>query len=124
MSDFRTLHDIVKAGRANLDQERWDYLAGAADTETTLKRNRLGLDSLALIPEALAGLTDVRLSQSFLGMNLRIPVLLPPIGSIQLFESGGCLSVAQAAQDFGTVGILSSVAEPDFETVASESHAR
>jgi len=123
LSKFRTLHDIVKAGRANLDKERWDYLAGAADTETTLKRNRLGLDSLALIPEALAGLTDTKLSRSFLGMELRIPVLLPPIGSIQLFESGGCASVAQAAQEFGTAGILSSVAEPDFETVASASGA-
>ncbi len=123
MSEFRTLHDIVKLARENLDKAKWDYLAGAADTETTLKRNRMGLDSLALVPEALAGLTEPRLSTRFLGVDLRIPVLLPPIGSIQIFDSQGCTATACAAQDFGTVSMLSSVAEPDFESVAASGKA-
>jgi glycolate oxidase len=50
---------------------------------------------------------------------LRIPVLLPPIGSVQVFESGGGQSVAEAAAEFGVLQILSSVCTPDFEAVAA-----
>ena len=46
--DFLTLHEIVKAARANLNQGVWDYLVGGAESETSLKRNRLAYDRLAL----------------------------------------------------------------------------
>ena len=49
-NDFLTLHEIVKAARGNLEDNPWDYLMGGADTETTVKRNRQGLDSLAFRP--------------------------------------------------------------------------
>jgi glycolate oxidase len=55
-----------------------------------------------------------------LGADLRIPVLLAPVGSLQGFEKGGGLSAAQAAESFGTIKILSSACKPDFETVARE----
>ena len=47
MNEFQTLHEIVKAARANLPDGPWDYLVGGSESETTLRRNRLGIDSLA-----------------------------------------------------------------------------
>ena len=35
---FRTLHEIVKAARLNLNQTDWDYLVGGTETETTLPK--------------------------------------------------------------------------------------
>jgi glycolate oxidase len=118
MADFFTLHEIVKAARRNLPQPHWDYLVGAAETETSLRRNRMGLDALAFRPRVLNDVSEVRAGRAFMGHTLRMPVLLPPIGSIQLFEAGGGQSVAEAADAFGTLMILSSVCTPDFETVA------
>lgn len=118
MSQFRTLHDIAKAARTNLSRNSWDYLIGGADTEASVKRNRLALDSLAFRPRVLNDVSNVDAGTDFAGHRLRIPVVLPPIGSIQGFESGGGASVAQAAETFGTMMILSSVCLPDFETVA------
>ena len=43
---FLTLHEIVRAAKANLPPGPWDYLVGGSETETTLRRNRLALDSL------------------------------------------------------------------------------
>ena len=51
--DFATLHEIVKTARGKLDDKDWDYLIGGADTETTVKRNRRALDSLAFRPRVL-----------------------------------------------------------------------
>ena len=50
---FQNLHEIVAAARAKLNRNIWDYLIGGAETETTIRRNRLALDSLALRPRIL-----------------------------------------------------------------------
>jgi len=117
---FQTLHEIVRRARTNLARNEWDYLIGGAETETTLRRNRLALDRLALRPRVLRDVSSVSTERTLLGERLRLPVLLAPIGSIQVFEAGGGLSVAQAAEQFGTMMILSSACQPDFETVARE----
>lgn len=119
--DFQTLHEIVQKARLNLDQNLWDYLVGGAETETTLKRNRLALDSLALKHRVLNDVSRVDVSGSLLGHPLRIPVLLCPIGSLQAFEAGGGASAAKAATEFGTINILSSACLPGLEEVAAAS---
>ncbi len=35
---YRTLHEIVRQARHNLDRNAWDYLVGGADSETTVRR--------------------------------------------------------------------------------------
>jgi isopentenyl diphosphate isomerase/L-lactate dehydrogenase-like FMN-dependent dehydrogenase len=116
---YLTLHEIAKHARDNLDRDHWDYLVGGADTESSLRRNRYGLDSWVFRPRILNDVSEVEVASEFLGCPLRIPVLLPPIGSVQVFEAGGGQSVAEAAAEFGTLQILSSVCTPDFEAVAA-----
>ena len=118
MAEFLNLHEIVKQAEHNLTKNDWDYLVGASETETTLKRNRQALDALALRPRVLTDVSEVQLETEILGHRLRIPVLLAPIGSVQVFETGGAASVAQAAHEFGTMMILSSACSPNFEEVA------
>jgi len=121
MSEFLTLQEIVATARKNLSRNHWDYLVGGAETETSLKRNRFGLDSLAFRPRVLNDVSAVDTRVTLTAQRLRIPVLLAPIGSVQAFEPGGGVSVAQAAESFGTMMILSSSCTPDFETVARAS---
>lgn len=119
-ADFKTLHQIVKAARDNMDEKPWDYLIGGADTETTLKRNRQGLDSLAFRPRVLNDVTEVDISGSLFGQKLRIPAVLAPIGSLQDLHPDGGAAPAKAAGEFGTMSILSSVCLPGLERVAED----
>ena len=41
---FQTLHEIVQQAQINLNRNIWDYLIGATETETTMRRNRQALD--------------------------------------------------------------------------------
>lgn len=116
---FETLHEFVKAARANLDRNNWDYLIGGADTETTTARNRLALDCLGLRPRVLRDVREVDTSGSLFGKKLRIPVLLAPVGSLQVFERGGGATVSAAAKEFGVGMILSSASEPGLEATAA-----
>ena len=118
MPEFMTLGEIASAARSNLDKNLWDYLTGGADTEASIRRNRIALDSVVFKPKVLNNVSEISLSREFLGNRLRIPVILPPIGSIQAFHAGGGSSVAKAAEDFGTMMILSSACQPSFEEVA------
>jgi len=118
MIDFRSLHDLVTAARLRLGPGEWDYLTGGAETETSLRRNRMGLDALAFRPRVLNDVSDLSTGTTLLGHQLRIPVVLAPLGSIQLFDPDGSAAVARATSAFGTMMILSSVCEPPFEEVA------
>jgi glycolate oxidase len=115
---FQTLHEIVRAARATLAPGPWDYLVGATETETTLRRNRLAIDSLAFRPRVLRDVSKVDASGTFLGKPTRIPVMLAPIGSIESFTPGGGATAAQASGEFGVPQMLSSVCNPGLEAVA------
>ena len=120
MAEFLTLTEIVKQARRNLDQGTWDYLVGGAETESALNRNRAGVESWLFRPRILEDVSDVQCATRLLDHELRIPVIMPPIGSIQVFEEGGAASVARAVQSFGILQVLSSVCLPDFETLAQQ----
>src|SRR5246127_2638835 len=86
--DFQTLHEIVARARQNLNQNDWDYIVGGAETETTLRRNRLALDSLALRPRVLRDVSTIDASVTAFGHRLRLPVVLAPVGSLGSFHAG------------------------------------
>jgi len=120
---YRTIHEIVKAARLKLNQTNWDYLIGGTETENTLKRNRLAIDSKALVPRVLNDVSSIDTKGSILGQSLDIPVMLAPIGSLQVFDKGGGASAAIAAAEAGIISIASSVCTPTIEEIALASDA-
>ena len=117
-SPFLTLHELVKKARQKLNHDNWDYIVGGAETETTVRRNRLALDSIAFRPRVLRDVSRVDASAPFLGRRLRLPLVLAPIGGLELFAPEGAAAAVKAAQQFGVSHMLSSVCEPGLEAVA------
>jgi len=120
-SDFQTLHEIVKAARANVPDGPWDYLVGAAESEATVLRNRAAIDSLALRPRVLRNVSNIDCAGSLLGKRMRLPVFVAPMGSIQMLHESAALGLARGAAQFGTTFMLSSTAAPGMEAVAQGS---
>src|SRR5215813_8746179 len=86
---FENLHEIIKKARQNLNQNDWDYIVGATETETTMRRNRMALDSIAFRPRVLCDVGKVDASVSEFGRTLRLPVVFAPVGSLESFHSAG-----------------------------------
>ena len=119
-NEFATISEIIKTARMNLTQGAWDYMAGASESETTMKRNRRALDRLALKPRAMRDVRDVDTSVTVMGMDFRIPALLAPIGSLETFcPAEGAIASARAAEEFGICHMLSSRCSPGLEEVAA-----
>ena len=110
--DFVTNQEVILAARKRLEQGVWDYLVGGAESETTLRRNRLAFDRIAFRPRVLVDVSEIDTSGSLMGQKLRIPVILAPIGSLQVFSPGGGADSAAAAAEFGTVQVVSSATQP------------
>ena len=118
-SPFNTNEEIVQAARRNLAQGPWDYLSGGTESETTMRRNRLAFDRIAFRPRVLVDVSTIDRSSTLLGHNLRIPVLLAPIGGLQNFDSRAGVAVSQAADEFGTLHVVSSATLPTLEETAA-----
>ena len=89
---YTVLHEFVAPARRNLSQGSWDYLMGGAETETTLERNRRALDAIAFRPRVLRNVEHVSTRAKVLGQEVRLPVILAPIGSLQDFRrAAACL---------------------------------
>src|SRR5215470_2853020 len=116
---FQTLHEIVRTAHQTLDPGAWDYLAGGTETETTLRRNRHALDSIAFRPRVLRDVSNIDTSTTLLGQQLRLPIMLAPVGSIETFTPGGAATAARGATAFGVAQMLSSVCNPGLEATAA-----
>ncbi|MCS6890659.1 MAG: alpha-hydroxy acid oxidase [Rhodovarius sp.] len=118
---YLTLHEFIKVAKQRLNPNIWDYLIGGTETETTLARNRLALDMVALRPRVLNDVSEVDATAEFFGHRIRLPVFLAPVGSLQSFDPEGGAAVARGAHAFGVPFMLSSVSEPGLEAAAQAS---
>jgi len=117
---FVSLQEIVRAARRNLTQELWDHLSGGSDSETTLARNRMGLDSLALRQRVLVDVRNIDIGTTILGRQLASPVFLAPVGGFVGFvHPEGACNVARAAVAHGTTAFISTAAKPGLEEAAA-----
>jgi isopentenyl diphosphate isomerase/L-lactate dehydrogenase-like FMN-dependent dehydrogenase len=116
---FLTLQEIVEAAQRNLPPGPWSYLVGGAETETTVKRNRHALDSIAFRPRVLRDVSRVDPSGIFFGKTTRLPVMLAPIGGLESLVDGGAATAARAAAQFNVPQMLSSVCQPGLEQTAA-----
>jgi isopentenyl diphosphate isomerase/L-lactate dehydrogenase-like FMN-dependent dehydrogenase len=118
-ADFLSLQEIAIAAQRNLSRMLWDTLCGGSDSEATLRRNRMALDSLTLRQRVLVDVADMDTSATLLGEKLRIPVFIAPVGNfLQLADPEGAAAVARAAVSYGTTAFISTAARPGIEEVA------
>jgi len=116
-----TIPEIVRTAHATLDSVVWDYSAGGADDEVTLRRNRQAFQTFAFNPRVLMGVGTPDVSGRILGHELRIPVLFAPIGSITLFDPDGALAAARAATRAGVGAFVGCLSAPSLEEVRAGS---
>ncbi len=118
-ASFLTLQEVVSAARRNLPPAAWIYLSGATETETTMRRNRHALDSIAFRPRVLNDVSRIDSGSTFLGQPVRLPVMLAPVGGMESFSPGGAADAALGAAQFGIPQMLSSVCQPGLEATAA-----
>ena len=117
LSDCHNFHDFRELARRRLPGPIFNYIDGAADDETTYRRNTEAFERCDLVPNVLRGVASVDLSVTVMGQKLALPFYCSPTALQRLFHYTGERAVAAAASKFGTMFGVSSLGTVSLEEV-------
>ncbi|MDI3564357.1 alpha-hydroxy acid oxidase [Bradyrhizobium sp. Arg816] len=103
LTQCHNFHDFRRLARRRLPGPIFDYIDGAADDETTHRRNSASFEHCDLLPNVLRGVQDVDLSVTIMGQKLALPFYCSPTALQRLFHHEGERAVAAAAARYGTM---------------------
>ena len=115
----RNVAQYEAAARALLTPAIYDYYAGGAEDELTLRWNEAAFRQFALRPRVLVDVSRIDPSVELLGDRLAFPVLLAPTAFQRLAHPDGELATARAAAAAGTVFVSSTLSTFTIEEIAA-----
>ena len=121
LTDCHNFHDFRRLAQRRLPSPIFNYIDGAADDETTYRRNTAAFERCDLVPDVLRGVTNVDLSVTVMGQKLALPFYCSPTALQRLFHHQGERAVAAAAAKFGTMFGVSSLGTVSLEEVRKAS---
>ncbi|HEX6051460.1 MAG TPA: alpha-hydroxy acid oxidase [Gemmatimonadaceae bacterium] len=122
MSDgipFLNLAEIEAAARERLTALAYEYYAGGANDEVTVRENRSAFERLAIRYRVLVDVSRRSTQTSVLGQPIELPVLLAPTAFHRLACDEGEIAAARAAAAAGTIMILSTASTCTIEDVGA-----
>jgi len=113
------LPDFERQAKAVLPAMAWDYLAGGAADELTLRWNRESYDRLRLRPRVLVDVSELDTRLTLFGKVLPFPFLLAPTAYQRLMHPDGELATVAGAGAAEATLVLSSFSTVALETLAA-----
>ena len=111
--------DWEARARAALPLPVYDYYAGGAGDETTLRANRHAWGELLLRPRVLVDVAEVDTSVRLLGLTLPHPVVLAPTAFQRLAHPEGEVATARAAGATGSLLVASTLSTVTIEEIGA-----
>jgi isopentenyl diphosphate isomerase/L-lactate dehydrogenase-like FMN-dependent dehydrogenase len=114
-----SVDELAHRAKSKLERKAYDYVAGGAGGEETMRANRAAFERWRLVPRMLRDVSRRDLTVEVLGRRLPVPVMLAPIGVQSILHKDAELATARAARSLGVPLILSSVSSTTLEDVAA-----
>lgn len=114
----QNLHDLEELARQRLPRAVYDYYAGGAEDERTLRANRRAFERLSLRRRVLVDVSAVDTSLELLGERLAHPILLAPTAFQRLAHPGGEVATVRAAAATGSLYVASTLSTTPLEEIA------
>jgi 4-hydroxymandelate oxidase len=115
--------DAESLAREHLSQPVFDYYAGGAGDEITVRENEAAWARVRLLPRVLVDVSACDLRTTVLGQALSMPILTAPCALNRLAHADGELAVARAVAAAGTAQVLSTLSSTSLEDVAAAAPA-
>lgn len=109
---------LAEKARKCMSPQAWAYVAGGAGLEQTIDHNRQAFAQWRIIPRMLRDVSERDTTIELFGRQLPAPMLLAPIGVLELAHREADLAVARAAAQLGIPVIFSNQASVPMEACA------
>ncbi len=119
LDDCHNFEDFRKLAKKKLPSPIFHYIDGGSDDEGTLKRNTSSFNDCDLIPSVLKGVGKPDLSTTIFGRKINLPLFLSPAAMQRLYDPEGDKASARAAEKFGTMYSMSTMANTSIEEIAN-----
>ena len=123
MLNILNLESLETAARERLDAMLYDYIAGGAGDEWSLRESRAAWNRVQLLPRMLRGVANRELATTVLGKPVSFPVLVPPMGFQGLCHTEAEVATASATAAEGTIFCASTVSNKSLEAIAEANGA-
>ncbi len=110
---------LQRRAKAHLTARAYAYVAGGAGGEATQRANRAAFDRWAVVPRVLRDASVRDTSVELFGRRLPAPLLLAPVGALELVHPEADLAVARAAAGLGVPMVFSNQASMSMERCAA-----
>ncbi|GLY83213.1 alpha-hydroxy acid oxidase [Actinoallomurus iriomotensis] len=114
------VREFEALARERLDPVHYDYFAGAAQDEVTLRANESAFARLALVPRILRGAAAPALDVTLLGADASMPILMSPTAFHRLAHPDAERATARAAAEAGTIMIAAMLSTVAIEDITAE----
>jgi 4-hydroxymandelate oxidase len=112
------LFDYEELARKRLPAMAYEYIAGGAGDEVTLRDNRSRFDAIRLKPRVLRDVSALDTSSTLFGQRLEYPILLAPTAYHRITHPEGEIATARGAGAAHATMCVSSFATTSVEDVA------
>jgi 4-hydroxymandelate oxidase len=114
------VREFEALARERLDPVHYDYFAGAAQDEITVRGNESAFARLALVPRILRGVAAPALDVTVLGADASMPIMMSPTAFHRLAHPDAERATARAAAAAGTIMIAAMLSTTAIEDIAAE----
>lgn len=121
MDAIASIFDLEREARRRLPRMLYDYVAGGAGEQLTLRRNRADLQALVLRQHTMRDVAGLNTALDLAGFPARLPLVLAPAGLAGLAWPNGECAAARAAARCGVPFCLSTMSVCSIEDVAAAS---
>ncbi len=119
INDCYNFDDFRKLAKKKLPAPIFHYIDGGADDEVTLNRNTEAFNDCDLVPNILNSVGEPDLSTNLFGRKIDMPLFLSPTAMQSLYTPEGDKASARAAEKFGTMYSMSTMASFSIEEIAN-----
>jgi 4-hydroxymandelate oxidase len=112
------LFDFEGLARQRIPHPAYEYIAGGAADEITLRWNREAFDALALHPRVLVDIERIDTKVELFGRRLAFPVLLAPTAFHRLVHPDGEVETARGASAGEALFVVSSLSTRRVEDIS------
>jgi L-lactate dehydrogenase (cytochrome) len=119
LASAATIWDLRSIARRHVPRAVFDYVDGAAETESSLRRAREAYARVEFIPSVLRDVSTVDLSTTILGRPASMPLVFAPTGFTRLMHQEGEAAVVRVADRMGIPFALSTLGTTSPEDVAA-----
>ena len=117
--EFTNLLELEDLARAKIPRATFDYIAGGAEDEVSLRRNREAFGRWALRPRVLRDVSKRDTKTVLLGERVSMPVCVAPTSFHALVHPDGEVATARGTAAAETILIASTISTKPLEEIAA-----